>query len=71
MAQFYHFHDNAKNSSGMERYWLCSSKFAIFVPDKIPLWTAYCRGKLSLQVQIDNSPYAGFCVSYILLEMKN
>lgn len=70
MAQFYHFYGNAKNSSGMERYWLCSSKFAIFVPDDIPLWTAYSCGSLSLQAQIDNSPYVGFCVSYILLNEK-
>ncbi|OZC11732.1 glycosyl hydrolase, family 31 [Onchocerca flexuosa] len=52
--------DNAKNSSGMERYWLCSSKFAIFVPDKIPLWTEYSCNRLSLQAQISNSPYVGF-----------
>ncbi|VDO20914.1 unnamed protein product, partial [Brugia timori] len=44
----------------MERYWLCSSKFAIYVPDNIPLWTSYNYDKLSLQAQIDNSPYIGF-----------
>ncbi|VIO93415.1 Glycosyl hydrolases family 31 protein [Brugia malayi] len=58
--KFYHFHNNAKNISGMERYWLCSSKFAIYVPDNIPLWTSYNYDKLSLQAQIDNSPYIGF-----------
>ncbi|MCP9261408.1 hypothetical protein DINM_004777 [Dirofilaria immitis] len=50
-----YFHDNGKNSSGMERYWLCSNKFAIFVPDKIPLWTEYSSDKLSLQAQIANT----------------
>ncbi|VDK83026.1 unnamed protein product [Litomosoides sigmodontis] len=59
-VEFCDFYDDAKISSGMERYWLCSSKFAVFVPDQVPLWTAYGHGQLSLQAQIDNSPYVGF-----------
>lgn len=69
IAEFCDFYDNAKNSSGMERYWLCSSKFAVFVPDQVPLWTAYSYGQLSLQAQIANSPYVGFYVSYLLMKV--
>lgn len=46
----------------MERYWLCSNKFAIFVPDETPLWTEHSDGRLSLQAQISDSPYIGFYV---------
>uniref|UniRef100_A0A915CK76 Glycoside hydrolase family 31 TIM barrel domain-containing protein n=3 Tax=Parascaris univalens TaxID=6257 RepID=A0A915CK76_PARUN len=46
--------------SGMERYWLCSNKFALFIDDYIPLWTEYYDGRLSLQAQITNSLYENF-----------
>lgn len=46
--------------SGMERYWLCSNKFAIFVPEEVPLWTEHIDGRFSLQAQIQDSPFASF-----------
>lgn len=49
--------------AGMERYWICSNGYAIHVPNEVPLWTEHNSGRLSLQAQIDSSPYVGFFVS--------
>lgn len=53
--------------SGMERYWLCSNKFALFIEDNIPLWTEHYDGRLSIQAQIRDSLYANFFVRFIFL----
>lgn len=49
----------------MERYWLCSNKFAIFVPSEIPLWTEFQENRFSLQAQIQDSPFISFHVSFL------
>ncbi|VDM24176.1 unnamed protein product [Toxocara canis] len=63
--------------SGMERYWLCSNKFAVFVADDIPLWTEHYEGRLSLQAQIRDSLYENFfpqtgapVLSYTIFALK-
>ncbi|MFH4974100.1 hypothetical protein AB6A40_000809 [Gnathostoma spinigerum] len=43
--------------SSIERYWVCSKKVIVFVSDEVPLWTEFWDGRLSLQSQIQNSPY--------------
>ncbi|VDD89560.1 unnamed protein product [Enterobius vermicularis] len=46
--------------SGLERYWLCSEKYALHVPEEVPLWTKHKDGQLFLQAQIRDSVYKPF-----------
>lgn len=50
--------------SGLERYWLCSEKYALHVPEEVPLWTKHKDGQLFLQAQIRDSVYKPFFVRY-------
>uniref|UniRef100_A0A914VBD5 Uncharacterized protein n=1 Tax=Plectus sambesii TaxID=2011161 RepID=A0A914VBD5_9BILA len=46
--------------SGIERFWLCSNKMVVYVPQEVPLWVAHKDRHLSLQAQITDSVYDNF-----------
>uniref|UniRef100_A0A0N5AR85 Alpha-xylosidase n=1 Tax=Syphacia muris TaxID=451379 RepID=A0A0N5AR85_9BILA len=52
--------ESGNHMSGMERYWLCSCKLAVSVPEEVPLWSQFFEDNLSLQAQIRDSPYIPF-----------